>query len=63
MSLDFYDGESGEWASTHTHAPVTMNGVASVGNVALFMGADGRLDAIALDGNCSAVGGIRATAV
>jgi hypothetical protein len=56
LALDFFDGETGEWAASHTHSPVTMNGVASVGNVALFMGADGRLDAFALDGDCSAVG-------
>ena len=59
VSLDFYDGVTGEWASSHTHTPIVGNGVASAGNVALFAGFDGRVDAIALDGDCSAMPGGR----
>jgi len=55
ISLDFYDGETGDWAHTHTHTPIVSNGVASVGNVVMFMGFDGRADTIALDGDCSVV--------
>ena len=33
--------------------PIVRQGVASVGNVALFVGTDGYADAIALDGDCS----------
>ena len=63
ISLDFYDGQTGQWARSHTHAPVTENGVASVGNVALIAGFDGRVDAIALDGDCSGIPGGRVAMV
>ena len=55
ITIDFYDGETGEWASSHTHAPTVNTGVASVGNMALFANFDGRVDVLAIDGNCSAV--------
>ena len=62
VTLDFYDGDTGEWAHSHTHTPIVGNGVVSAGNVALFAGFDGRIDAIALDGDCSMSPGGRAAA-
>jgi len=63
ITLDFYDGETGEWAQSHTHTPIVSNGVASVGNIVLFMGFDGRADAIALDGDCSLITGDEGSAI
>ena len=53
LALDFYDGDTGEWAHGQGHAPTVMNGVASVGNAVLFAGFDGVYDTFALDGDCS----------
>jgi hypothetical protein len=53
LSLDFYDGLNDEWASSFGHAPNVRNGVGSVGSMAMFMGGDGKVDVIALDGDCS----------
>ena len=52
-SLDFYDAEAGRWMRGTAHMPIVRQGVASVGNVALFAGTDGYADAVALDGDCS----------
>eukprot|EP00937_MAST-01D_sp_MAST-1D-sp2_P007493 g7493.t1 len=57
ITLDFFDGETGEWASATGHAPTTMNGVAAVGSAVLFAGFDGRYDTFALDGDCSMFAG------
>ena len=53
ITLDFYDGETGNWAHRKSHVEMVDQGVASVGNVAFFVGADGYADTFALDGNCS----------
>ena len=53
ITLDFYDGETGNWAHRKSHVEMVDQGVASVGNVAFFVGADGYADTFALDGDCS----------
>lgn len=54
LTFDFFDGQTGEWAPSHGHIPGNP-AVASIANVALFANGDGSVDAIAIDGDCSAV--------
>ena len=54
VSFDIFDGLTGEWAPSHGHHP-DLPAVASVENIALFAGQDGVVDALALNGDCSAL--------
>lgn len=54
MAFDIFDGETGEWAKSHGHHPDNTF-VAGIRNIAMFAGQDGVVDALAINGDCSAI--------
>jgi len=54
IAFDIYDGVTGNWAASHGHIEGNPE-VGGIRNIAMFAFDDGVVDALAIDGDCSAL--------